>query len=409
LRSDRPSSDGLPPPVLIEDAAGLRRLVERLARSDEIAVDTEADSFFHYQERVCLIQVSIEGADFLVDPLQGLDLESFGRVLADPYKVKVFHDGEYDVLILKREYDFSFGGLFDTRIAAAALGMSAPGLASVVEDRFGVTLDKSLQRSDWSARPLTARQIDYARLDTHYLLPLMHQFRRDLEQRGRTRIVEGECRRLESLTPPERSFEPDEFVLLKGARALRPMQLQVLRELFVLRDALARERDVPPFKVLSNANLLDLARSKARSVHQLASVPGLSPKITRRLGPALVGAIDRAHERGPLERLPRLPSRDGTGELSDEEIELHERLKAWRREEGQRDGIDSSLVLNRLVLLRLAQARPRSAAELERVEGLLDWQRERYGDALLELVHAFEADLASGRFVPGKRRRRSRG
>src|SRR6185503_19304771 len=102
----------------------------------EIAVDTEADSFFNFREKVCLVQVTVEVRDYLIDPLSGLDLAPFGGMLADPRKTKVFHDGEYDVLILKRDYRFEFKTLFDTRVAEAALGIESPGLASVLRARF---------------------------------------------------------------------------------------------------------------------------------------------------------------------------------------------------------------------------------------------------------------------------------
>jgi ribonuclease D len=264
-RDDRTEPPALEPPEIVASEPALRALVERLQREPEIAVDTEADSFYHYQESVCLIQVTAGARDFLIDPLAGIDLAPFGRVLADPARIKVFHDGEYDVLLLKRQFGFSFANLFDTRVAAAALGVEMPGLASVLAAHFGVELDKSLQRSDWSARPLTSKQIEYARLDTHYLLALMHAQRAELEERERAVVVAGEYQRLENLAAPARAFDPDEFVRLKGARALSLQRMQVLRELFVLRDDLARRRDVPPFKVLGNNLLIEIARRSPRS------------------------------------------------------------------------------------------------------------------------------------------------
>ncbi|MEM7309675.1 MAG: HRDC domain-containing protein [Planctomycetota bacterium] len=397
----------LPPPILVDDSEGMDRLLADLGSQAEIAVDTEADSFFHYRERVCLIQVTVEDRDYLVDPLSDVPLDGIGDMLADEDRVKVFHDGEYDILILKRDYGFEFRNLFDTRVAAAALGMATPGLAAVIGDRFGVELDKSLQRSNWSTRPLSAKQIAYARLDTHYLIPLMHEMREELDERGRTIIVDGECRRLEALAPQERVFEPDEFLRIKGARTLSPMHMQVLRELHILRDGLARERDLPPFKVLGNHVLIALAKSQPSSQRQLGRVEELSPRVARRIGSDLLGAIERAKEMGPMKRVPQLPSRDGTGELSEESYELHERLKTWRKTRAQAEGYDASLILNRHVLLRLAAARPGSAADLEEVEGLQDWQRELFGEEILATCDAFEDDLEAGR-IELRRRRRSK-
>jgi len=399
----------LSPPILVEDGEGLARLVRELEGAREVAVDTEADSFYRYREQVCLIQLTVGELDFLVDPLRDLDLSGLGRLFADPERLKVFHDGEYDVLILRRDYDFTFRNLFDTRIAAMALGDSMPGLASVVRARFGIELDKSQQRSDWSRRPLTDRQIRYARLDTRYLIPLMAEMKAALEERGRTMIVEQECRRLEGLEAPRREFLPDEFVRLKGARKLNLRQARLLRVLYEKRDDLARTRDVPPFKVLGNGVLVAIAQSLPRSHEELGAVDGLSPKLVRRLGVDLMAAVRRAERLGPLTEMPRLPARDGTGRLDDEAYELHERLKSWRKTRGQAEGLDSSLVLNRHALLQLAVRRPSDAAQLAEMDGILPWQAEAFGDELLGAVAEFEDDLAAGRIeLPTRGRARGR-
>jgi len=184
--------------------------------------------------------------------------------------------------------------------------------------------------------------------------------------------------------------------------------MRALRELYVTRDQLARARDVPPFKVLGNNALVAIARARPKSMRRLEEVEHLSPKITKRLGPTLLGALRKAEEIGPLKSPPRLPSRDGTSQLRDEEIELHDRLKTWRKDRAQAEGIDSSLVLNRHALLRLAQTRPTDLDSLRQVDGMLSWQVDLFGEELLETVARFERDLAGGK-VPqnGRRKRRS--
>ncbi len=387
----------LPPPILVQDAVGMGRMLDDLAGQDEIAVDTEADSFYSYREKVCLVQVTAAERDYLIDPLaEGVDLGPLGELVADPGRTKVFHDGEYDVLILKRDHGFSFAGLFDTRVAAATLGMTSPGLASVIEAEFGVELDKSQQRSDWGGRPLTPKQIAYARLDTHFLVPLMHKMRANLEERGRTCIVEGECRRLEALEPSEPVFRPDDFVRVKGVRTLRPIERQVLRELFALREELAAEADVPPFRAMNNPVLLELARKHPRDERRLGQVHGFSPRMVRRFGQRVLNAIEAGHEKGPLDRLPALPKRDGTGVLSEVELELFERIKGWRKAEADHTGIESSYLLNRHIMLRLAQDRPGDPAALAAVEGIQPWQLEEYTESLLDVLASFERDVESG-------------
>ena len=387
----------LSPPTLVETDTDLSRLLEEIDRAPELSVDTEGDSFFSYPDKVCLVQLTALEKDWLVDPLVGIDLARLGRVMADPRKLKIFHDGEYDIASLKRDYGFQFKNLFDTRVAAAALGAANPGLASALEERFGIRLDKSLQRSEWSRRPLTEKQIRYAQLDTHFLKPLMDEQRPELVERDRMMIVEGECRRLERLVPPETSFDPDEFARLKGARELEPLQRQALRELYILREKLSVELGRPPFKVIGNESLVMIATGMPKSMFQLRRINGFSHGQIRRLGREVLEAVARAREVGPMTKLPRLPNREGTTGFSDEQSELHERLKQWRKVAAGEMQIDSAYLVNRHVLLRIALGRPKAIAALEEIEGIEPWQVERFGEAILGIVRRFEDDLREGK------------
>ena len=395
--------EDLPPPRLVEDVAGMRALLEDLEGQTEIAVDTEADSFFNYREKVCLIQITVEDRDYLLDPLAGFDVAPLGRILADPSKEKIFHDGEYDILIIKRDYGFDFAGLFDTRVAAAAMGDPNPGLASVLKARFDVQLDKSMQRSNWSSRPLSHKQISYARLDTRFLIPLAREQKQELAQQDRMRMVEGECRRLEQLIPTEPQFNPDEYIRVSGARKLSLEVQRRLREVFSLRDRLAEKYDLPPFKVLGNQTLLEIARTNPSSVRELPEIHGFSQRQARRFGDQVLDSLRQARELGPMERSPNLPARDGTGGMGDVELELFERLKLWRRDRAQAEGYDASLVLNRHLMPLLAKAQPTTVAGLEAV-GLLAWQVQDFGQEVLDLVRNLQSDVAAGK-VPGPRRR----
>jgi ribonuclease D len=263
-----------------------------------------------------------------------------------------------------------------------------------------VTLDKSQQLSDWSKRPLTPQQLDYARLDTHYLLRLASELEAKLEARGRRVIVDGECRRLEALEPPQRSFDPDECMRLKGARTLDLARLQVLRELYVVRDELARERNVPPFKVISHGALVEIARRRPKDENELVTVPEVSRKHVGRIGAALLAAVRRGRDLGPLERIPRLPSKDGTDRLDERGHELHDRLKTLRKSLSDREGYDASLVLNRMTLIDLADRAPTRVEDLAGITGLLEWQRRAFGSAIVDAIARFQSDWNSGAIEP---------
>ncbi|MEM1452069.1 MAG: HRDC domain-containing protein [Planctomycetota bacterium] len=399
--------DDLPPPVLVESDRSFEELLDVVSKEPEIAVDTEADSFYSYRDKVCLFQVTAGDKDWLIDPLVGLDLEKLGNVLADEDTTKVFHDAEYDVLILRREFGFAFRSLFDTRVAAAVLGSSSPGLASVLDAHFGVRLDKSQQRSNWAQRPLSDKQIAYARLDTRFLLPLMRRQRTELEDRGRAMIVESECRRLERLEPPSVEFQADDFVRIKGARTLDPKGAAALRELYAMREKLAERLDLPPFRILGNKTMLQIAQRRPRSETELLRIEGVTPKVLARIGDRIRRSLERAARKGPLERFPSPPKRDGTSDLDEIGQELYERLKRLRKDAADDQGIESSYLLNRHVMLRIALDRPRDPGGLDDIEGLEPWQRDLFGDALIEVVRKFERDVERGA-VPTRRRSRRR-
>ena len=199
------------------------------------------------------------------------------------------------------------------------------------------------------------------------------------------------------------TFHPDEFLKLKGARKLNLLGLRALRELFVLREEHARARDLPPFKVLAPQALVTLATDLPTNLRELEH--HLPPGIVRRLGHELLAALARAEQLGPFERVPDLPSRSEEGDLDEVQSELHERLKQWRKQRAQGESLDSALVLNRRVLLRLAELGPRERDALVSVEGLLDWQIELFGDELLTVVRTFQDDLAQGKIELRRRRR----
>ena len=397
----------LPPPVVVEDERAFNLMLKDLEDQDTIAFDTEADSFFSYQEKVCLIQVTVEDRDYVVDPLADFDIRPLGEVFADPNRRIVFHDGEYDILILKRDYGFEFAGLFDTRVAAAAIGESSPGLASVLKKYFEVQLDKTLQRSNWCQRPLDPKQISYARLDTRYLIPLMEKFEEELKRLKRTTIVEGEFRRLEKIEPAQRKFNPDEFVRMKGVRDLSNLERQALRELYILRDGMAAKLNRPPFKVMSNQVLLNVAQALPTNSRALIDVPMFSSRMVRKMGEGVIDAITKAVHKGPIEHLPQLPPKDGSVSLDEAQYELHERLRNWRKRAAESMQLDSSLVMNRHVLMRIAVARPRSLADLAAVEGFLDWQTQQFGQELVQLIERFEQDVAAG-LLPANKGKRGR-
>ncbi len=231
---------------IITQTSELEALAQALLREEVVAFDTEADSFYHYFDKVCLLQVATRKKCWLVDPIAlggPAHLEPLAPVFASPKVRVLFHAAEYDIFVLKRDAGFEFSNLFDTMVSAQLLGYPSIGLAALVEKHFGVSLPKDEQRSDWSRRPLTEKQMSYAASDVLYLIKLAEKLEKELVKAGRREWAEDEFQTLCGRHWPEREFDKLGYLRIKGARALDPAELAVLRELYVLRDKRAREID----------------------------------------------------------------------------------------------------------------------------------------------------------------------
>jgi ribonuclease D len=292
------------PPLLVQDAAGLARLLDALRPEPAVALDTESNSFHVYRERVCLLQLSTRAQDWVVDPL-AVDVRPLGELLCDGRET-VLHGADYDVRCLRREFGWRLPRIFDTMVAARRLGRAGLGLSALVEARFGVRLSKANQRSDWGRRPLSPDQLAYAALDTHYLLPIAEELRLELSRLGQADEAVAEFQRIALVEPKERVFDQEGWRRLKGARELDAPGKAVLRALWIAREARASEADRPPFKVLAEQTMVEIARLRPATPEALARLPGVTPQVLRRMGDALREALAAAPPPGaPAPQAPR--------------------------------------------------------------------------------------------------------
>jgi len=366
----------------IRNPSELQAAVERLRAGAVMALDSESDSLHHHVEKVCLLQLAAEsGEAYLVDPLAFRDLSALGPLLADPGLVKVLHGADYDVTTLKRDFGFTFDGLFDTMIAARFLGRSEIGLQALAAKELAVTIDKGSQRDDWSRRPLTPRQEHYAAEDVRHLHVLRSRLEAELRLAGRLDWVLEECAAVAALPAAERRRDADAFLRVKGAARLPRRAQAVLREIYAWRETQALESDVPAFKLMGNEALLALAQAKPADEAALLATRGLSPRVRGRAG-ELLDVLRRAQELPP-EAWPT-PARKERPVLKPAEQKRIERLRAWRAEEAARLSLEISVVLPQRLIDRLVERAPHSLPELRQVEGLRAWRVEAFGQALLE-------------------------
>jgi ribonuclease D len=222
----------------IETLPRLEGAARILGQAKIIGVDLEADSMHHYFEKVCLLQIAMESASYVMDPLALKDLSVLRPVFSDPGIRKIFHGADYDVRSLYRDFGFEVENLFDTQLACKFLGFRENGLEALLRSRFHVELNKKYQRADWSQRPLSPEMVEYAAMDSRYLIPLARMLEKELEEKGRYSWVEEEClfmAKVRFMPPSHASL----YLKVKGAFRLDPRSLAVLEALLGFRDAQA--------------------------------------------------------------------------------------------------------------------------------------------------------------------------
>ena len=365
------------PTDLVDDPASLPALLARLdaLAPAPVSLDTEADSFHHYFEKICLVQLEVAGEVFLVDPLGPVPLAPLLERLAS--RRLLMHGADYDLRLLYRDHAFRAGTLFDTMIAAQLLGEREIGLSALLSKRLGVALDKVHQRADWSARPLPPGMVAYAAADVAYLPALVASLESDLAALGRLAWHEEECARLAAAPfPRERASDPENDWRLKGTNALSAKERAFVRALWEVREARARALDLPPFRVMTNERLLPAARLAAAGEGDLLRLfPGPRP-----LPGALATEIRRV-----LDATRRLPPsawpapRRGEAAEADPELERTvEQMKKQRDRTARALGLDPGVLASRAVLTAAARAllleRPSSPERLAAAAGISRWR-----------------------------------
>jgi ribonuclease D len=278
--------------TLVTNPSDLGKLVARLGKKTRIAVDTEAASFHRYRDRVFLIQLSSDSENAIVDPLAVEDISGVGALLEDPGIEVVFHDADFDLRSLDRDYKFRVRNVFDTRIAAQLVGEPAIGLGHLLEKYFGIKVDKRFQRADWSKRPLEQGMIDYAAGDTSHLLGLRDELERQLKELGRLDWARDEFKRLEYIRWTVTGDSELAFLRIKGTRALDTRALGVLSELYSWRDGEAKTQHRPPFKIVSNQALLAIAQAGADDQEGLLAA-GVPRSTVKRYGAQIIKAAKK--------------------------------------------------------------------------------------------------------------------
>ena len=322
--------------------------------------------------------------DFLVDPLKLNNLAALGAILANDETDVILHAAENDILTLHRDFGFKIRRLYDTQLAARIMGRTGVGLAQVLLEEFEVVSDKRMQRTNWGQRPLTAQQMAYAQVDTHFLPALRVRQTQQLKAAGRWEEAQDAFQFLETIeyTPPV----PRTFWQLKQIRSVDEENLNVLETIWDWRERLSQRTERPPFKVLGENTLVALAQNRPQSVEELRKIPGLSARQVERFGRELLEAV-RQGERRPVPRRPAAARRSDST-LSAEGRRRFDALRRWRTETAAARGVDPDIVFSNETLLQISAGKPDTVAALAEFPAIGRWKAQTYGPAVLKMLRS---------------------
>lgn len=377
----------LPAHTWVRDLTTLEALAKQMRGAPWVALDSESNSMFVYNERVCLIQLNVGGELWLIDPFALAPeadapetrveaLAPLAEPLSDP-KLRVWvHGGEYDVACFKRDFELEFGGLFDTQQAASFLGWRRTGYAAVVEEVCGVHLAKQHAQYDWGRRPIDDEALRYALDDVVHLPEVGEELQSRIAAADLHEELELANATVAAAAAHDNSFDPERMWRLKGVRELRKDRLPLLAALYAWRDQKGRELDHPPGRLIANQPLVMLARHAPRDRRALRR-SRLRKSFAREHGDELLEVIAKA-----LADPPKVPERPRRKRRPKAQVARGNRLRNWRRDEAERRELPPPVVLPPRAMDWLTE---HGAGELEACPELGGKRIELYGDTLREL------------------------
>jgi ribonuclease D len=368
---------------VIDTAAELEEIARSLEKEKTAAVDLEADSMYHYKEKVCLIQIATEKISVVIDPLAIKDLSPLKLIFSNPDIKKIFHGADYDVRSLYRDFKIKINNLFDTELACRFLGIKETGLQAVLKMFFNVDIDKKYQKKDWSKRPLPKEMVAYASKDVIYLLSLAGVLIHKLNNTDRLAWVLEECEDL-SKVRPALSNETPLFMKFKGAGRLKSRSLAVLEALLQFRKCIAEKKDRPFFKIIGNESMVKIATARPVTLRRLKHIKALSNRQIAMYGSDLIQVVASALKI-PESELPVFPSPKPTL-LPNRVPAKIKALKFWRASKASALGIDPGTLCNNALITAIAVKNPCDSKSLETVEEMKNWQRQAFGGEIIRVL-----------------------
>ncbi|MCL2806830.1 MAG: ribonuclease D [Coriobacteriia bacterium] len=360
----------------LDTPAKLLSFVEEASLATVLAVDTEFIRERSFFPQLCLVQLATPKRSVIVDPLALTNLSPLKDLFLSERIIKVFHAAEQDIEIIYHHLSLIPQPLFDIQLAAELLGMpQQSSLRTLVREFSKVRLAKTVSLSNWNSRPLAHSQIEYALDDVRYLPRIYSSMYDQLEQLGRLEWLEedfaalGDTKRYQ--VHPEQSWRK-----IKHSSSLSSAQLGVLVEVAAARDTIAKSRDLPRKRILSDELVLEIARLSPLCLDELFSLRGAESQLGSHWGNEILSAVLRGLEMPP----ERLPKRNQPSFRAQSNAAANDLLRTLVNQRSRDNQVTASMLVNKDELIRLANG------EREGLRILTGWRYKLVGAELLKLL-----------------------
>ena len=370
---------------LIESDTQLKNLTHHLKTTSVVALDTEADSFHHYQPKVCLIQVTFNGQTAIVDPLAPIRIGPFLKELSQ--KELIIHDAGYDLRMLRADFGFHpKNGVYDTMLGAALAGLQSVGLSALLEDILEIKIAKGNQKADWSKRPLPAHLLQYAAEDTFFLTQIRASLEAKLCKLNRSDWHTESCQQaVEAAQTDKEPTDPDREWRLKGTGKLSFKEMAFVRELWYWRQSIAKKTNIAPFMIFRNADIIKLAGWAARRNKSIDSIRHLpfQPHISNQK--ALLAALQTA-QKLPKEQWPGPRKSNPSKRLSKTTRNIVNELKTECEKIADEIGLNMQWVASRAALTQVVLDNATTVEQIRKKKILMNWQANLIHPAIQKVL-----------------------
>jgi len=347
--------------MYVENEDSLLEAIKEWKKNDILAIDLECENnLHHYGQYISLIQISDKNTNWIIDVVKIKDITPLIKLIEDKNITKIFHDIGFDFRILNKQFNCKPKNTFDTQIAASLLGEKNIGLGSLLEKYFSIKKESKFQRADWTKRPLSVPMLSYAAKDTAYLIELSKIFKKMLKEKKRWFWVEEEFLELDK---KEFTIKKSNFLDMRGLRELNETQLGILKELFFLREKLAKKSNLPGHFIIRNKSLIQFASKQPH----WKKVRGVHP-IVRKEADLFFEAVKKGKNH-PITKDKKINKK-----LSLEKKELFNKIQAIRTKISDLINIKSHLIINKDQMIDMVVT--------GKTTGLKNWQKsllDNYG------------------------------